>query len=405
MPIDFNGRNIWSGSNGSPVTTLNIDTDRRDIDISNEISYLFPDATPFLTILMRARKVPVDSAEFIWYDEGAPSWYSRIDNGAGYSDSDTEIVLDDSSIFRPKDIIKNTKTGEVMFVSSVEHSTNTLTVIRGYGQDTDAGTGTAPAAMDDNDYILRLSNAMEERSSSPESYITQPEKYFNFVQTIRTPFDGSFDSEHEKKTAGGSERLRIRRQKLIEHRVDIEKTAIWGERKEDLSSGKPVRTTGGIVQYITSNSYDVGSANGGTLTEAELENICEVAFRYNSTEGAPKVLVTSRIVGGIINQFAAGRIETTSGEETYGMRLKKYVSFHGDLIIIPSRLFENDYAGTGLILDIPNIDYRPFAGKDSTLKTNIQLPDVDGWKDEYMTKFGMRIRNQETHTVITGVES
>ena len=80
------------------------------------------------------------------------------------------------------------------------------------------------------------------------------------------------------------------------------------------------------------------------------EDICEMAFKYNSRDGAPKLLITSRKVGSIINQWAAGRIETTSGEETYGLRLKRYISFHGDLIIIPSRLFEHDYEGVGLIL-------------------------------------------------------
>lgn len=401
MAVNFDGRQIWPGTAGSPVTTYHVDTDRRDIDISNEISYLVPEATPFLTILMRARKVPVDSTEYIWYDEGAPNWYTQINNAEGYGTSDTEIKLRETDFIRKKDILKNTRTGEILYVTDVNQSVKTATIVRGAGYDENTETGTEPAAMSDGDYIMRLSNAMEERSSSPESYITQPQKYFNYVQTIRTPFDGSFDNEHERKTAGGNERVRVRQQKLIEHRIDIEKTAIWGERKEDVANKR--KMTGGITQFITSNAYDVGSANGGKLTEGVLENICEMAFKYNARDGAPKVFITSRRVGSIINQFAAGRIETTSGEETYGLRLKRYVSFHGDLIIIPSRLFEHDYASVGLILDMDNIDYRPFAGQDSKLRANIQLPDVDGWKDEYMTKFGMRVRDQETHTVVTGI--
>ncbi|HOA41657.1 MAG TPA: DUF5309 family protein [Halanaerobiales bacterium] len=404
-PIHYTGRYIWQGTDGSPVTTYHIDTDRRDIDISSEIAMLVPEATPFMTILMRARKLPVNSTEFIWYDDGAPNWYTQIDNVSNYTASDTILKVKDAAFLRPKDLLKNTSTGEMLYVQEVDKENNEITVRRGAGYDSNTSTGTQATDIGHEDFIMRVGNAMEEMSSAPESYATQPEKYFNYVQTIRTPFEGSFDSENERKTAGGNERLRLRRQKLIEHRIDLEKTAIWGERKEDVAHR--TKFTGGIMQFIKSNVYDVKSVpsnSSGELNEAIFEDICEMAFKYNSRDGAPKLLITSRKVGSIINQWAAGKIETTSGEETYGLRLKRYVSFHGDLIIIPSRLFEHDYEGVGLILDMENVYFRPFAGQDSTLRTNIQLPDVDGWKDEYVTKFGMMVRNEATHTIITGIE-
>jgi hypothetical protein len=398
--VNFAGRNIWTATNGSPVTTFHVDSDRRDIDVSKNIADLVPEATPYLTILMKARKVPIDSLEAVWFDNGAPTYYTQV-SGAHADSSDTTIDVDDGSFIRGKDLIKNTSTGEVMFVSSV--STNELTVIRQYGYDSEAGTGTAKAAMADDDYILRLGPALEENSSAPDTYVTQPTKYWNYVQTMRTPFDSSMDNTLEAKKAGENPRIRLRKEKLIEHRLDIEKTAIWGERNEITASNR--RLVGGAVQYITSNSYDVSSENGGILTEAELENICATAFKYKSMSGRTKLLVTSHKVCSIVNQFAAGRIQTVTGQESYGMRLQRYISFHGDLILAPSMLFENDYEGTALILDMENIMYRPFAGNDSKLKTNIQSPDLDGWKDEYMTKYTIQVRNQETHMVVTGISA
>ena len=38
------------------VTTKVIDRARRDLDVSKEIARLYPDATPFAVILMKARK-------------------------------------------------------------------------------------------------------------------------------------------------------------------------------------------------------------------------------------------------------------------------------------------------------------------------------------------------------------
>src|SRR5690606_39106343 len=190
-----------------------IDTDRRDIDISSEIAMLVPEATPFMTILMRARKLPVNSTEFIWYDDGAPNWYTQIDD-EGYAAGDTTLKVKDAAFLRPKDLLKNTRTGEMLYVLEVDKENNEITVRRGAGYDSNTSTGTPATEMEHDDFIMRVGNAMEEMSSAPESYATQPEKYFNYVQTIRTPFEGSFDSENERKTAGGNERLRLRRQKL-----------------------------------------------------------------------------------------------------------------------------------------------------------------------------------------------
>lgn len=401
MAIDFNGRNIWAGTDGSPVLTTNIDSDRRDIDIANEVALLMPEATPFISILMRARKVPVDSAEFIWYDKNEQKWWTTL--SSSYADasahSEDTISVSDASFIRPKDILKNAATGEIMRVKSISGSD--ITVERGYGYDSDASSGTdAQASSGSDDNIMRLGNAMEENSNAPESYATQPNKLFNYVQTFRTPFDSSMTNTLEAKSAGQNPRIELRQEKLIEHRIDIEKQCMFGERYEDLSGSSPIRMTGGLIQFIQSNSYDVGSTNGGTLTEAEWENFCEMAFDWGSKT---KLFLTSPRVGSIINQFAAGRIETTSGDETYGMRLRRYISFHGDVIVATTKLFEKEYANTGLMLDIKNVDFRPFGDMDSKLRANIQDNDLLGWKDEYVTMAGLRVRLEKTHSVLTGV--
>jgi hypothetical protein len=51
------------------------------------------------------------------------------------------------------------------------------------------------------------------------------------------------------------------------------------------------------------------------------------------------------------------------------------------------------------------IAYRPLAGRDTTLKTNIQNNDVDGWMDEYLTEAGLEVRLEKTHAILKGVTS
>lgn len=378
----FAGASTPSGN--SPVLTYGIDYDRRDIDISKEIARLLPDASPFTVILMRSKKEATNTAEFKWYDSEPGGWWTKINNETGYDAAATELVVTDSTIFRSKDIIKVPRTGEVMFVTAVDEGSEKITVIRGYGT-------TVAAALVDDDWLWRQGNAMEENSLAPEPKIAQPVKEYNYTQIFRRPFDQSMTSDAESLVTSETERARLRRDQALEHRLDIERALMFGERKEDVSSRR--RMTAGLDHFIQTNVYDMDE----TTTEAKFEEACEQAFAHGSTN---KLLICSHRLGSVINSFAGDRIDTRSGEETYGIRLKTYKSFHGDLHIVPSRTLEKAYMGQAFIVDMDYVKYRPLKGRDTRLKTNIQENDRDGWMDEYLTEVGLQVRLEKVHSKI-----
>lgn len=372
-----------------PIVTTTIDRDRLAIDCSKTITQLIPEADPYAVILMKARKEATDTSEFIWYDDEPVGWWTQI-NDASISDSGantTTLNVKDASLFAVHDIIKVPRTGEIMRVteSTSSGSTQQIKVVRGYGT-------TAAAQLVNEDWLMRIGNAMEQNSNAPASKLNQPAKFSNYTQIVRTPFDESMTSAHELKRAGGKERNRLRAKKLLEHRLDIARISLWGEKKEDLTGGKPRRLTAGINSFITKRK-DMG----GGMTEAEWEAFLEEGFEYGSRT---KLFVCSRTVGGAINMIAQNKIVTSSGEETYGIRLPMYRSFHGDVIIAVDRSLEKAYAGYGFLLDMKNIKYRPLNGRDTKLHPNIQANDVDGWIDEYLTEFGMMVRQPKTHAVL-----
>jgi len=71
--------------------------------------------------------------------------------------------------------------------------------------------------------------------------------------------------------------------------------------------------------------------------------------------------------------------------------------------IIPHPLFKGEYGGYGVLLDMECLKYRPLNGRDTQLETNIQDPDLDGWKDMYMTDAGLEFRQVERHGLIYGI--
>lgn len=309
-----------------PVLTYDIDKDRRDIDVSSDIARLIPDDSPFAVLLMRSRKKVTETAEFKWFDEEPGGWWTQINYASGYNNSATSLVVDDASIFASKDVVKVPRTGEVMFVTAVNTTTQTITVVRGYGV-------TAAAALNDNDWLVRIGNAMEEFSNAPQPKLKQPSKVTNYTQIFRTPFDESMTSASETLKTAESERTRLRRLKALEHRLDMERAFLFGEPKEDVTNKR--RMTGGLLSFIQTNVYDAG----GTLTEAEFENFCEMLFQYGSSR---KLLICSPRVLSVINQFAQGKLMTEVGEDTYGVRLTRYMSSHGDLYLVKSRTLKKN---------------------------------------------------------------
>ncbi len=391
--------NIWEAAQGAPVTTFHVDTDRRDIDISKSILELEPDATPFLVVLANASKETSNSLEYIWYDNEPDSCWTVVT--AGYDTVTDTINVDDSSIFRKEDILKNTRTGEVMQVTNVV-SSNQITVYRQFGYEAINNVfigGTVAAAGLANDNLLRMSTVMAEGWKAPEPRGSQPKKLYNYIQTFSHTIEVTEDNENERKAAGGSERLRQRRLQAVEHKKDIERALMFGERMQHVDKKK--RMTGGVLQFLKSNCFDVGSLNAGTLTEPLFEKYCEMLFRYGSKT---KLFVCSPRIGSIINEFGKKYIEIVPSTEVYGLRLKRYKSFHGDLIIATSHLFERDYAGLGLGMDVGNLHYRIFAGNDSKLRTNIQGKDEHSIKDEIFTQVGTKVRLEKTHAILTGVQ-
>ncbi|TYO95132.1 SU10 major capsid protein [Desulfallas thermosapovorans] len=366
-----------------PVLTFDLDTQRRDLDVARDIARYMPDETPWTVMLLQSRKKGTQTAQFFWWEEDVYGYWTQVNSGAGYDDTATDIVVDDASIFAPKDILKIPRTGEVMFVSAVNTGTNTITVMRGYGE-------TAAAAINDDDYVLCLGNAMEERSSAPQEKILQPVKMYNYCGITRTTFGGSGTVLAEQQVTNEQERARLTRDKGVDHRLSLERMLLFGERKEDATNKR--RMSRGIEKFITTNVYDAG----GEMTEADFDqNVCEPVFKYGTKR---KVLVASPRMVSIINGFAKDKLQVSQGAKEYGLDLQEYISPHGRLVIAPSRILEQYYAYHSFVIDMKYVSFR--ALRDTKLRRNIQAPDVDGFLDEYLTEAGLEFRVEKAHMTI-----
>ena len=375
------------------VGTNTIAEHRLRIDMSEKIAELEPNASPLITLTkkMKRRRV-VTNPEFNWMEQDPGNRWDAINNATGYNNDATVWAVDNAVYFRVGDIVQVPSTTEVVLVTNVDNTENTITVIRGWG-----GSTTAPLV--DDDPLVILGNANEEGAKLREIKTTEPVKKTNYTQILRTPV-GVTNTLAATSTYGPKAMAYYRHLDGINHAIDMERTIWLGKKGKDIHNGKPRRTTGGTIEFLTENVLDVSAISGG-LTEQAFTEWLEDVFRYGSSE---KILFACGRLCTIIDLWAQNKLKTVPGERTYGVKIKEYVSSHGTLFIVKHKLFEGPvYGGMGVILDMNNVAYCPLKGRDTKLLTGRQDPDEDAVKDEYITEFGVEVRLPKTHAIIKGV--
>lgn len=165
------------------VTTKVIDRARRDLDVSKEIARLYPDATPFAVILMKARKETTQTNYFYWYDSELVGWWGKAIAAVttGGPGDEVTINVESNSMFKPKDLVRVAATDEILYVTKItaSGSTDQIKAVRGYEA---LEAGATLTDIPKNAQLLILGNAMEEFSSAPGAKLLQPTKGENYTQ-------------------------------------------------------------------------------------------------------------------------------------------------------------------------------------------------------------------------------
>lgn len=382
-------------------STENTPANRRIRDVSRKIHRLDPDAAPFTLLLQQGKKAQCAEPKYEWIEKELAAKWSQA-NGAHLA-GDAAIVVDHARYFSVGDIVNIVRTGEKVRVTAVDPNTNTLTVVRSVGS-------SVAAAINDNDDLQIIGNAYAEGSplglekSHVEAYL------YNYVQIFRHPFGvtGTQDA-----TVGylGKDRPRLRAEKSIEHKMDIERTALFGEREFDgTNPNNPRRYTGGAFFFLVDNILDAG----GALTAGEVWTWMQSIYAHTSEGGDSRILFASPLIITVMDQFAltTGNVQVNWApkDKTFGLSVKQWSTSHGSFNIIKHRLLENGlggqgYGGHGLLLDPSQWYYRHLPGRDTQLRPDVGNPGDDAWTDEYLTECGWQVALSKTQGLLKGVTS
>lgn len=300
-----------------------------------------------------------------------------------------------ADIFRVGDIVRISTTGEAVEITTT--AAGAVTATRALGR-------VAAASAASTAELFIVGNANVEANTLREIRFPQLVTASNYCQIIRTPF-GLSETEKATEHYAGDEEARLQSDAGVEHARAWEQTFFFGAR--DLKSTNR-RMCGGLYEFITTNV----TAVGGALSEGTFLTFLKAGFRYGSDR---KVLFASPIVVNAIENFARGYNQTSSISGSYripvsddgkiGVSAREYVCGQGTVDIVMKRTWNDSavYGGYAFLVDMDNVKKRPL--RATKLKLNVQAPDYDGIKSEYITEESLQVIHERTHSYATGITS
>jgi hypothetical protein len=365
-------------------------------DVAQAVAELEPSSAPLTVLTNRLNSRPTHNVKFNWWEEELEIRIAAVEGAVTSNATTVNVEAGQGTRFAPNNLVLNTATGELFRVSSV--ATDALTVVRGVGA---SGSG---IAMSDADELLVVSIAMEEGADWAAARSKNPVEKTNYTQIFETPYESTGSLIHADQWTKPHDFDRKARIAGIEHAKDHEYAAWHGKAETVAGTSHPRRSTGGFFSFVTTNVVDTG---GGT-TEAEFFAGLSGIFRYCSGERV-KWGFGARIPVDILNSFPRGKLQIQQGEKTYGLRVMRYISPHGDLNLVTHWLFGdtskfNKYIA---ILDMGNVAKRYLANDNGSRDTHTEdTPNTgDRTKKVLLTECGFEFKLDKTHGYFNNINA
>lgn len=378
-------------------------TDERPKNFREMILWRNPNGSAPLTALMSKMKTEsTNDPEFSWWEEELNALRLTMANGTAYSTTDNTIVVTSNvssaqdcvagDVFMVEKTLTTAYDHELIVVSSVTDST---TVVFKRAQ---AGTSAAPIAVSAN--LTKVGNIFSEGSGAPSAATRNPTKLYNYVQIFKTTYDIT-NTAKLTKTRTGDPVKNDKKRKMFDHAVAMEMAALFGKRFEGTGdNGKPLRMSGGLLYMMSQYASSMITVFATTPTETTFTDAVYKVFDYDTGAGDERIVLAGNGALNSLNRLANSQSRTRVNfdglVDLYGMKLQKWVLPQGTLYVKSHPLFNTHSRFTNdmAIIDPTAMKYRPM--RDTTFKDNIQLPDADETKGQWLTEAGWEIEHLKT---------
>ena len=420
---------------------------RRLYDFSDRVAELSPEESPFFVYLSKVGKVPTSDSQFRFLEDRTKisitdrSFLLKGGVTMVAEGSDDTLIFDTAGgdgvdwlipgmVVAIGDIDGNSvPTTANVRINSVDNSSSatqtsvTCTVI------SHTGTTSTLAVADDSKCTV-IGTSFEQGSGAPDVWSQQLDNDYGYTQIFKTACEMSNTARATVYRGYEDEWARLWNLKLREHKVDIERAMLFGQR----GSAGGIQYTDGIVGSTIAEGYANIVNDGSTLaynegkpyyksntagewTYDDMLSDFEVIFDPARGGSSSKLALASLPVISHFNKvgdggFIDGSLLNSSGaaynhnasKGAFGHMVTKVDTIHGDITLVKEPLFRGFSAGFMQLVDLDHVSYRPLVGngvnRDTSITTNVQQADEDLRKDMILTEAGLEVSLPETHALI-----
>ena len=437
----FNSGQVKFGTPGAVIDSTI--PSRRLYDFSDRVADLAPEESPFFVYLSKVGKVPTSDSQFRFLEDRTKvsiTDRSFLQKGGGTlpaPGSTVSLTFDTSGGASVDWLIKgmvvqfaqNVNSGggddnEALLqgigrIESVAHGSSDTTCLVTSIQSVDGSTTT----LDDNGECVVIGTSYEQGSGAPDVWSQELDNDYGYTQIFKTACEMSNTARATVYRGYADEWARLWNLKLREHKVDIERALLFSMR----GSQGGIQYTDGIVGHCLKNgtitdgsigSYSEGVPYLGMYTTSEMTYdglLSAFEVMYDPARGGssnklclaslPVVSHFNKIAGfAELSQSGETRYNFESSKGTFGHKIMKIETIHGDVSIVKEPLFRNNASGHMCFVDLDHVSYRPLVGngvnRDTSITTNVQQADEDLRKDMILTEAGLEISLPETHALL-----
>tara|TARA_R100000700_G_scaffold10949_1_gene15994 strand:- start:5603 stop:6979 length:1377 start_codon:yes stop_codon:yes gene_type:complete len=452
MAISYNSGTLKSSDITASTTSAGVGQapDRRRLyNFGDRVAELAPEESPFFVYLSKVAKAPTDDPVFRYLENrNKINWTDRsfllaaaVNSGSAVSAGTSYSFTVDTSGGASVDWLLK---GMVFVVNTVDGTAGIgHTIVRVDSAVTDLGSSSSFTGkiidvsnsnvsgynvLADNDSCQVIGTSFEEGSGSPDVFSTELEDSYGYTQIFKTAAEMTNTAYATRYRGYADEWSRIWADKLREHKVDIERAMLFGQK----ARVGGIQYTEGIVGHIVKNvnpsssdgafSYTSGSAYYRTAAQSEftydrLLSDLEVIFDPARGGSSDKLVLCSLPVITFFNKLGDGafvdasmghsnapyRVNFDSREGAFGHSIMVIDTIHGRLNLVKEPLFRGIASGFMLMADMSQVAYRPLVGnginRDTQVMTNVQSADEDLRKDMILTEAGLEITLSESHAL------
>lgn len=298
-------------------------------DFAGSLLQIMPDGqAPLLALSAGMESMDAYDTIINWFEEnhisGRTTVASFVTNGDG-----TGFVIDDASSYVAGTVLLNETSGEVVLVTAVTVSSNTITVTRGV-----AGTTTTVLV---GDKFQRIGTAFEENSSRPVAVANLGYVRTNYVQIFRNAWNVSGTAQAVRYHTG-SQVAKSMADCAVFHSEDIERAFLWGKKAIGTLNSQPMRLSDGIYAQLSTNV----TAAGGTTTYAAVDTWLQGIFSKN-IKGKPneRISFLGNKALSVLNAIAKANstMFIEPGVTEFGMNIHRWITPYGTVMLKTHPLF------------------------------------------------------------------